>query len=36
MKDNNKFKTIAIFDCRGLEPIDFDPRDGWKVQGRKS
>ena len=35
MLDNNKFKTIVIFDCRGLEPVDFDPRDGWKSQGYK-
>lgn len=33
--DCNKFKTIVIFDCRGLEPVDFDPRDGWKAQGYK-
>ena len=31
MKDNNKFKTIVVFDCRGLEPVDFSPRNGWKV-----
>lgn len=35
MQDNNEFKTIVIFDCRGLEPVDFDPRDGWKSQGYK-
>ena len=35
MKDVNKFKTIATFDCRGLEPVDFEPRDGWKAQGYK-
>ena len=28
---NNKFKTIVVFDCRGLEPVDFSPRNGWKV-----
>ena len=33
--DNNKFKTIVIFDCRGIEPVDFDPRDGWKAEGYK-
>ena len=31
MKDNNKFKTLVVFDCRGLEPTDFSPRNGWKV-----
>ena len=32
MSDNNKFKTIVVFDCRGLEPVDFSPRNGWKVR----
>ena len=32
MSDNNKFKTIVVFDCRGLEPVDFSPRNGWKVK----
>ena len=30
--DNNKFKTIVVFDCRGLEPVDFSPREGWRVR----
>ena len=34
-QDSNKFKTIVVFDCRGLEPCDFEPRDGWKAQGYK-
>ncbi|BFG03426.1 uncharacterized protein DMAD_02685 [Drosophila madeirensis] len=29
--DSGKLKTIVIFDCRGLEPVDFSPRSGWKV-----
>ena len=36
MSDNNKFKTIVVFDCRGLEPVEFSPRSGWKVLGWKS
>ncbi len=35
IKDSNKFKTILVFDCRGLEPVDFDPRDGWTAKGCK-
>ena len=35
MKNNNKAKTIVVFDCRGLEPVDFSPRMGWKVLFRK-
>ena len=31
MRDNNKFKTVVVFDCRGIEPVDFSPRNGWKV-----
>lgn len=23
---NGAFKTIVVFDCRGLEPVDFSPR----------
>jgi hypothetical protein len=34
-KDSNRFKTIVVFDCRGLEPVEFSPRDGWKAQGCK-
>ena len=30
-EDNNKFKTIVVFDCRGLEPVEFSPRNGWRV-----
>lgn len=27
--DEGSFQTIAIFDCRGLEPNDFSAREGW-------
>ncbi|VVD03376.1 unnamed protein product [Leptidea sinapis] len=27
--DDTDFKTIVVFDCRGIEPIDFEPRSGW-------
>ncbi|XP_011299106.1 UPF0587 protein C1orf123 homolog [Fopius arisanus] len=27
--DQGKLKKIVIFDCRGLEPSDFSPREGW-------
>jgi len=35
MSDNNQYKTIVVFDCRGIEPVDFSPRNGWKVLGWK-
>ncbi|KAK5643863.1 hypothetical protein RI129_007708 [Pyrocoelia pectoralis] len=28
-KTPDKFQTIVTFDCRGMEPIDFDAKDGW-------
>jgi len=31
-----KFQTIAKFDCRGIEPVDFDPRIGWRCVGTES
>ena len=31
--DSNEFKTICVFLCRGLEPIELDPKDGWTAQG---
>ncbi|KAL0277404.1 UNVERIFIED_CONTAM: hypothetical protein PYX00_004698 [Menopon gallinae] len=34
-EDDEKFKTVICFDCRGLELTDFEPRDGWAVQSGK-
>lgn len=31
-EDQGKFKTIVLFDCRGLEPVDFLPTKGWIVK----
>ena len=33
--DSGTFKTIVVFDCCGLEPIDFSPGEGWACQGQK-
>ena len=30
--DSGKFKTIITFDCRGIEPVEFDPRGGYVVK----
>lgn len=30
--DGSEFQTIAIFDCRGLEPNDFWAKEGWIVK----
>ncbi|PZC72203.1 UPF0587 protein GA18326 [Helicoverpa armigera] len=31
--DEGKFKTLVIFDCRGVEPVDFEPKSGWIAVG---
>ncbi|XP_011869451.1 PREDICTED: UPF0587 protein C1orf123 homolog [Vollenhovia emeryi] len=31
-RDQGEFKTIVVFDCRGLEPSDFAAREGWTVE----
>ncbi|XP_060586424.1 CXXC motif containing zinc binding protein-like [Ruditapes philippinarum] len=35
-EDSNKFKTIVVFDCRGVEPIDFSPRVGFTAEGEET
>lgn len=35
-EDAGKFKTIVIFDCRGVEPIAFSPRNGWIVRSAEN
>ena len=25
-EDSEQFKTIVVFDCRGVEPVEFSPR----------
>ncbi|KAJ8979372.1 hypothetical protein NQ317_004129 [Molorchus minor] len=34
--DQNNFKTIVVFDCRGIEPIDFSPSEGWIAKAEES
>nr|KAF6504561.1 CXXC motif containing zinc binding protein [Rousettus aegyptiacus] len=34
-EDNEKFKTIVEFECRGLEPVDFQPQD-WTDYDEKA
>ncbi|XP_032074374.1 CXXC motif containing zinc binding protein isoform X3 [Thamnophis elegans] len=33
-EDNETFKTIVEFECRGLEPVDFQPQD-WNDYDEK-
>lgn len=34
--DSGKFKTLVSFDCRGIEPVDFDPRSGFTVKSTEN
>ncbi|XP_068197391.1 CXXC motif containing zinc binding protein [Antennarius striatus] len=35
-EDSERFKTMVQFECRGLEPIDFQPQAGFAAQGPDS
>nr|CAG4644432.1 EOG090X0HQJ [Lepidurus arcticus] len=30
--DQETFKTVVSFECRGAEPTDFSPRNGWDAE----
>ncbi|KAF7722678.1 hypothetical protein EC973_002841 [Apophysomyces ossiformis] len=34
--NSGKFQKIATFDCRGLELVDFSPRDPWSAKGTET
>lgn len=34
--DQGKFKTLVIFDCRGIEPTEFTPGEDWIVKAEES
>jgi hypothetical protein len=34
--DSETFKTMVIFDCRGVEPFDFSPRIGFEATSNSS
>lgn len=36
IENNGKFQTIVTIECRGLELVDFAPREGWKAKGAES
>ncbi|GAA5812537.1 hypothetical protein MFLAVUS_005993 [Mucor flavus] len=36
VEQNGKFQQIAQFDCRGLELVDFQPRESWTCKGTES
>ncbi|CAH0663490.1 unnamed protein product, partial [Chilo suppressalis] len=34
--DIGKFKTIVQFDCRGVEPVDFEPKSDWIAEAEEN
>ncbi|CAL8326733.1 unnamed protein product [Arctogadus glacialis] len=36
MEDSETFKTMVQFECRGLEPVDFQPQAGFAAEGAES
>ncbi|MBN3302249.1 CXXC motif containing zinc binding protein [Amia ocellicauda] len=34
--DSERFKTMVQFECRGLEPVDFQAQAGFAAQGAES
>ncbi|KAJ8274516.1 hypothetical protein COCON_G00091410 [Conger conger] len=35
-EDSDRFKTMVQFECRGLEPVSFQPQAGFVAQGADS
>uniref|UniRef100_A0A4W3J4S4 CXXC motif containing zinc binding protein n=1 Tax=Callorhinchus milii TaxID=7868 RepID=A0A4W3J4S4_CALMI len=35
-EDSERFKTVVHFECRGLEPVDFQPQGGFIAEGAES
>ncbi|KAF8393482.1 hypothetical protein HHK36_021726 [Tetracentron sinense] len=33
--ESEKYAPLMVFDCRGIEPVDFAFGDGWKVESTK-
>ncbi|KAF9575823.1 hypothetical protein EC968_001611 [Mortierella alpina] len=36
IENNGRFATIVTIECRGLELVGFEPREGWKAKGAES
>ncbi|KAH7044865.1 hypothetical protein BKA57DRAFT_396972, partial [Linnemannia elongata] len=36
IENNDKYATIVTVECRGLELVGFEPREGWKAKGAES
>ncbi|XP_057671733.1 UPF0587 protein CG4646 [Diorhabda carinulata] len=35
-EDVGKFKTLVTFECRGIEPFEFTPGEGWLAKAEES
>ncbi|XP_071453420.1 CXXC motif containing zinc binding protein [Hetaerina americana] len=35
-EDSGSFKMIIQFDCRGMEPVEYTPGDGWVAEAADS
>ncbi|PAV70739.1 hypothetical protein WR25_05372 [Diploscapter pachys] len=35
-EQNEKWQPMVTFDCRGVEPCDFDPRNDWVAEGTET
>uniref|UniRef100_A0A9J7X8V1 CXXC motif containing zinc binding protein n=2 Tax=Cyprinus carpio TaxID=7962 RepID=A0A9J7X8V1_CYPCA len=35
-EDSERYKTIVQFECRGLEPVDFQPQAGFAASGAET
>lgn len=35
-EDQGQFRTLVVFDCRGIEPIEFAPGEGWVAKAMES
>eukprot|EP00475_Leptophrys_vorax_P009002 TRINITY_DN15905_c0_g2_i1.p2 TRINITY_DN15905_c0_g2~~TRINITY_DN15905_c0_g2_i1.p2 ORF type:complete len:163 (+),score=12.31 TRINITY_DN15905_c0_g2_i1:203-691(+) len=31
-----RFAPLVCLDCRGMEPVEFFPKDGWRAEGAES
>ncbi|KAK3567920.1 hypothetical protein QTP86_027260 [Hemibagrus guttatus] len=36
LEDSERFKTMVQFECRGLEPVDFQPQAGFTAKGAET
>ncbi|KAJ1735706.1 hypothetical protein H4S06_004157 [Coemansia sp. BCRC 34490] len=35
-ENSGSFAKVLVIECRGLEPVEFEPRDGWAAKSTES